>query len=393
MRVLMISHICTHPHNEGNRQRIYRECCQMMEAGWQIDFLFWDGRVYADIEEMKRFFGKEHFFYARTTSVEPKYQLKDMVRKTWDNKGLTKFIPLFYKEDELYYKELGERIQALLCNQKYDIVWLQYLHQSKVLENIGNDIFKVIDTHDVYAYRNLIYQKKGRIPFGFYTTRKRERRALSRADLVIAIQNKEEEYFERLMKKQRTQCITIGDMVEFHKSKAGNKKTFGFIGTANDPNLFAVKWLTEKVLPLIHKMEPEYKCVIAGRICGQIPDNKYYTKMGRLEHLQEYYDQISIAINPMQNGTGLNIKGIEALSYGKPLVSTAIGAKGLADAAGAMIVCENEQQFAEQIIYLMHHEQKRVSMSEEAEKFIYRYNKKNKDALLEIEKNVLERAK
>lgn len=393
MRVLMISHICTHPHNEGNRQRIYRECCQMMEAGWQIDFLFWDGRVYADIEEMKRFFGKDHFFYAHTTSVTPKYQLKDMVRKTWDSKGLTKFIPLFYKEDELYYKEVGERVEALLCNQKYDIIWLQYLHQSKVLENLGNDIFKVIDTHDVYAYRNLIYQKNGRIPLGFYTTRKRERKALSRADLVIAIQDKEEEYFGRLIKKQRTQCITIGDMVEFHKSKVGNEKTFGFIGTANDPNLFAVKWLAEKVLPLVHKMEPEYKCVIAGRICGQIPDNRYYTKIGSLEHLQEYYDQISIAINPMQNGTGLNIKGIEALSYGKPLISTAIGAKGLTDAAGAMIVCENEQQFAEQIVSLIHNEQKRVSMSEEAEKFIYRYNKKNKDALLTIEKLVLERAK
>lgn len=389
----MISHICTHPHNKGNRQRIYRECCQMMEVGWQIDFLFWGGRINADTEEMKKFFGEEHFFYARTTSVAPKYQLKDMVRKSWDKKGLSKFIPLFYKEDELYCKEVGERAQVLLQREKYNIIWLQYLYQSKVLENIGNDIFKVIDTHDVFAYRNLMFQKKRRIPEGFYTTRKQERKAFARADLVVAIQNMEKEYFDKLMKKKRTQCITIGDMVEFHKSKAGKEKVFGFIGAENDPNVVAVKWLVDKVLPLVHKMEPGYKCIIAGGICNRIPNNEYYKKVGRIEQLQDYYDEISIAINPIQNGTGLNIKGIEALAYGKPLISTVIGAKGLADAAGAMIVCEDEQQFAEQIVFLMHNEQKRVSMGEEAEEFIYRYNKKNKDALLKIEKLVLEWAR
>lgn len=393
MRVLMISRDHTHPHNSGATQRVYRECCQMMELGWQIDFLFCGGRINVNTEEMKSFFGKEHFFYVRTASIAPKYQLKGMVRSAWDRKGLTKFIPLFYKEDELYNKEIGERVQWLLQRKQYDIIWLPYLFQSKVLENLGNDIFKIIDTIDVFAYRNLMFQKKGRIPEQFYTTKKQERKALARADLLVAIQNKEEEYFERLMKKKPIQYVTIGDMVEFHKSKIGNEKTFGFIGSENDPNMLAVKWLVEKVLPLVHKMEPEYECIIAGGICDRIPDNKYYRKIGRVEQLQDYYDRISIAINPVQNGTGLNIKGIEALAYGKPMISTVVGARGLADAAGVMIICEDEKQFAEQIVFLMHNEQKRVSMSEEAEKFIYRYNKKNRDVLLEIEKMVFERAR
>lgn len=393
MRVLMVSHVNTHPHNGGNRQRVYRECCQMMELGWQIDFLFLGGRIGANMEEMEKFFGKEHFYYARTTGIAPKYQLKAIVRKSWDKKGLTRFLPLFYKEDELYYKEAGERVQVLLRKQKYDIIWLQYLMQSKVMEDIGNDIFKIIDTHDVFANRNLMFQRKGRIPEWFYTTRGQERKALARADLAVAIQNKEEEYFKKLMKKQQTQCITIGDMVEFHKSKEGNGKVFGFIGAENDANVVAVKWLADKVLPIVHKMESEYICIIAGGICNRVPDNEHYKKIGRVEHLSDYYDQISVAINPMQNGTGLNIKGIEALSYGKPLISTAIGSKGLDDAAEAMLVCEDEKRFAEQIVSLMQNRPRRISMSEEAEKFIYRYNQKNKDALLEIEKMVLEKAK
>lgn len=393
MRVLMVSHVNTHPHNSGNTQRVYRECCQMMELGWQIDFLFLGGRIGVNTEEMEKFFGKEHFYCARTTSIAPKYQLKAIVRKSWDKKGLTRFIPLFYKEDEIYYKEAGESVQALLRKQKYDIIWLQYLMQSKVMENVGNDVFKIIDTHDVFANRNLMFQRKGRIPEWFYTTRGQERKALARADLAVAIQNKEEEYFRKLMKRQQTQCITIGDMVEFHKSKEGDEKVFGFIGAENDANVVAVKWLADKVLPIVHKMQPEYICIIAGGICNRVPDNEYYKKIGRVEQLSDYYDQISIAINPIQNGTGLNIKGIEALSYGKPLISTIIGSKGLADASEAMLVCEDEKQFAEQIVLLMQNRQRRMSMSEEAEKFIYRYNQKNKDALLEIEKMVLKKAK
>ena len=393
MRVLIVSQIGTHPHNRGSRQRLYRQCCQMMELDWQIDFLFCGGRVGLNTEEMKNFFGKEHFFYAITTSIAPKYQLKDMVRKSLDKKGLTKFIPLFYKADEVYYKEVGERVQELLGKQKYDIIWLPFPRQSKVLEDIGSDIFKVIVSDDVFAYRNLIFQKVGRVPEGIYTTRGQERKGLVKADLVVAIQDKEEEYFKKLMKRQQTPCITLGDMVEFHKSEAGNEKVFGFIGSNYDPNEVAVKWLSEKVLPLVHKMEPGYKCIIAGNVCGRIPDNEYYEKIGRVEHLQDYYDQISISINPIQNGTGLNIKGIEALAYGKPLITTPVGAKGLADAAEAMIVCEDAQQFAEQLVLLMQNKQKRESMSEEAEKFIYRYNTKNRDALLDIEKMVIEKAK
>lgn len=393
MKVLMVSGVYTHPHDMGNRQRIYRECCQMKELGWKVDFLYWGGKISGNMDEMKKFFGSEHFHCVNITSSAPVYQLKDILRKSWDKKGLLRYISLFYNKDELYYKEVEEKVQVLLRKEQYDLIWLQYSYQSKILENIDAKIFTVIDTHDIFAYRNLIYQKKGRIPEGFYTRRYQERKSLSRADLIVAIQNEEEEYFKRLMKAHSTLCITIGDMVQFHKSRMGNDEVFGFIGAENDANVVGIEWLAKEVLPIIYKMKPESKCIIAGGICGWIPDNKYYTKIGKVELLQEFYDQISFSINPIQNGTGLNIKGIEALSYGKPLISTAIGVKGLSDAKEAMIVCEDAQQFAEKVVSLLQDREKRLSMSKEAEKFIYRYNEKNRNALLEIEQMAAEKLK
>lgn len=384
LKVLMLSNVYTHPHDMGNRQRIYRECCQMKILGWQVDFLFWGGKFGGDLEEMERFFGKEHFHFANKTSLMPRYQLKEIFRKKLDQKGLSRYLSFFYDRDELYYKEVEEKVEALLHRERFDILWLQYAYQSKILERLGKDIYTVIDTHDVFAYRNRIYQKKGRIPEGFYTTRGQERKSLSRADLVIAIQEEEGTYFNRLLEKYPTRSITIGDMVEFHGSSSESEMVFGFIGAENDANVVGVEWMAKKVLPLIHEMEPQCKCIIAGGICNRIMDDRSYIKLGKVETLQEYYDQITVAVNPIQNGTGLNIKGIEALSYGKPLVSTSIGAKGLSGAAGAISVCKDAGSFAEQVVLLLHDRQKCLQMSREAERFISMYNDDNRKALLKV---------
>lgn len=393
MKVLMISQVFTHPQDMGNRQRIYRECVQMKELGWQVDFLYSGGKLWGNIDEMINFFGKDSFFFANVTDISPIYQLKGKIRKSLDKSGLSRYIPLFYDKDEWYYIEVEEKVRALFRKKKYDIVWLQYSFESKVLERLKEKAFTVIDTQDIYAYRNLMYQRKKRIPEGFYMTRRQEKESLSRADLVVAIQNQEEEYFKNLMRGYATQCITLGDMVEFHKSKSGNEKVFGFIGAENDANVLGIEWLAKEVLPIVHKAMPESKCIIAGGICKLIDDNKYYNKIGKVSSLQEYYDQISFAINPIQNGTGLNIKGIEALSYGKPLVSTDVGAKGLSDAQNAMLVCKNARQFAEQILVLLHDKQKCFFMGKEAEKFIYKYNERNKNVLLKIEQMAKEKSK
>lgn len=393
MKVLMVSNVYTHPSDMGNRQRVYRECYQMKKLGWKIDFLYWGGKLDAHIDEMKMFFGKEHFHYANKTNIAPMYQLKSMVRSYLDKKGLSRYISLYYHADEWFYKEIADKVETLLQKENYDAVWLQYSYQSRILKNVDKNILTIIDTHDIFAYRNKMFQKKGRVPEGFYITKWQEKVSLSRADLIIAIQSEEEKYFQKLMEESSTHCITLGDMVEFHKSNRGKEMVFGFIGAENDANVVGVQWLANNVLPIVHEMEPESKCVIAGGICNLIENNKYYTKLGKVGSLQEYYDFISVAVNPIQNGTGLNIKGIEALSYGKPLVSTVIGAKGLSNTMGAIQVCRDPRQFAKEVVILLKDSQKRLSMCRQAEKFIHTYNEKNKKALLQIEEMAIEKSK
>ncbi len=79
----------------------------------------------------------------------------------------------------------------------YDMVIVNYTWLSFCLEAIPSTVFKVCDTHDVFADRRRLLQANGIAPEFFHTTREEEAKGLSRADLVWAIKKAEQDYFER----------------------------------------------------------------------------------------------------------------------------------------------------------------------------------------------------
>lgn len=391
MKVLIVSDIHTHPHNRGNLQGLYRECVQMKKLGWEIDFLYWGNYIVPDFEAMYNFFGEEHIFFANISNVELKHQIRSYIRNRMDYYKITKYIPVPYDIDEYYCKEVEEKALFLDRKNHYDIVWIEYYLQSKIFCNLRKDIIKVIHTHDRFGRRNRIFQKMGRIPEFYYLTRKGERTALSRADVVIAVQNAERKYFENLLEKTDTKCLTIGNLVEMKSSGYVEEKAYGFLGAINDSNELALEWFIQNVLPEIQKKEPESTFYIAGGVCKSVPDSNEYIKLGFVNTVEEFYDRVKFVVSPMKNGTGLNIKNIEALSYQKPLVTTTIGAKGLNGAEKAMYICDNADSFSNKVSYLLNDNKKCELMGEEAKKFIESYSDNNKNTLKEIENLVIKR--
>lgn len=391
MKVLMVSDICTHPHNRGNLQGVYRECCQIKKLGWEIDFLYWGSRIHSDIDAMKDFFGEEHFYFANLSNVSLVHQIRAYIRNKMDRYGITKHFSFPYDIDEYYYQEIEDKVHLLLKKEEYDIVWLEYYLQSKMLCSIDKSILKVIHTHDRMGGRNKIFQKIGQVPEFYYLTLKGEKEALSRADIVIAVQDEEQEYFSTLLEDTGTKCVTIGNLVEMKDSQDINKKNYGFIGTNIKPNRLALEWFISNVLPHVLEKEPESVFIIAGGICEAIPDSANYIKLGFVNTLEEFYNNVKFVIGPIRNGTGLNIKNIEALSYKKPLITTKIGAKGLEGAEKSMIVCDDEIKFGESILALFNNKELFKTMRDNTEYFIEKYNQKNINTMIKIGESALQR--
>jgi len=102
-------------------------------------------------------------------------------------------------------------------------------------------------------------------------------------------------------------------------------------GYRHPPNVDAVLYFAREILPLLLAEEPDLRFIIAGAhppeevlalagpriiVTGLIPD------------LRDLFDPARVFVCPLRVGAGVKGKIAAALSYGIPVVSTAIGVEG-----------------------------------------------------------------
>lgn len=383
-KVLMVSEVITNPHDTGNRHRVYGEICKLRELGCTIDFLYIAPTRERKLGPMQEFFGKDHFYFMKMKAIDPKFILKEEIRKFLDVRGISKKLALKYNIDEWYREEIGKKVLQLLRNNKYDVVWVQYLFYSKLLECLSGDVVKVIDLHDRFSGREKIFQKNNKVPSYFYTSVRQERKGLARADYVLAIQEQEAEFFKKILKGYKTKVITLGDVLTLKVNAVSQKKVIGFIGGESPLNIEGILWFINNVIPLIKKSKIEYQVWIAGDVCKNLADSLDYIKLGRIEDVEKFYRDVRVNINPVRGGTGLNIKSIEAIGHTKPLITTSVGAKGMNAEFPIFKVADNPNVFCDYIIKLMEDDAECLLLRDNCIKFIKDYNNKNFLAIRQI---------
>ena len=111
--------------------------------------------------------------------------------------------------------------------------------------------------------------------------------------------------------------------------------TMLFIGSFRHvPNLTAIEWFLRHVLPLILERNPEARLVVVG---SDPPPRDLFEKAGRSVELVGFVEDIrselarrAVFVCPILSGSGVRVKLLEAFASGIPVVSTRMGAEGLA---------------------------------------------------------------
>ena len=112
-------------------------------------------------------------------------------------------------------------------------------------------------------------------------------------------------------------------------------KTLMFIGVYDyPPNAKAVERLLDRIWPMIHQRLPDARLLIAGKGGEYLPVFKRRVPgvefLGFVPDVSALYARSRVVCCPLVVGAGTRIKLIEAAAYGRPMVSTRIGAEGLA---------------------------------------------------------------
>ncbi|RPH47098.1 MAG: glycosyltransferase, partial [Desulfobacteraceae bacterium] len=108
------------------------------------------------------------------------------------------------------------------------------------------------------------------------------------------------------------------------------EKRVVFIGSAHGPNIEAVQYIINEVAAKNYDIH----YTIIGNVNSAfedkiIPRNVHFTGMISEEEKKKIYKTADLSINPMFSGSGTNLKVLEYLACGIPLVSTEFGMRGL----------------------------------------------------------------
>jgi glycosyltransferase involved in cell wall biosynthesis len=118
---------------------------------------------------------------------------------------------------------------------------------------------------------------------------------------------------------------------------------FGLLSTV--PNIDAVIHFVQEIWPRIAKANPEARCKIIG---GRPPPSLLALAGPRIEltgfvpDLRPHLAAAAAVVVPLRLGGGTRLKIVEAMAMGKAIVSTALGAEGIAAVPGRDILIEDE---------------------------------------------------
>ncbi len=166
------------------------------------------------------------------------------------------------------------------------------------------------------------------------------------------------------------------DQEYFSPDRTAEKK-YDLIFTGNmsyPPNVNAVVFITEKILPLVWEKQPNCNLLIAGAEPNSVVKSLATDKVivsGWMDDIRDAYNAGKICVTPLNIGTGLQNKLLEAMSMELPCITSTLANNALqAKASEEILIANTAQEFANDILSLLDNEDARKSLGLKGKQFI-----------------------
>ncbi len=376
MRILQISNKAPYPANDGSSIAIYNMALGLLENNTELTLLTINTKKHFKSDD-----GVPEDFRKKSNYTS--------VYKDTNTSVIGALINLFsnrsYFESRFHFKEFEEKLKEILVKNQFDIVQLEGLFLCSYINTIRrySKAKIALRAHNV---EHLIWErhianekhplKKWYLSIQTKRLKKFELDAFQNVDAIVCITSADQQMIASLTTtKHITTCITGINIKDYELIPTVSKmpRTLFYFGSMDwIPNQEAVDWFIENCWPIIQIKHPDSKFIIAGRNMPARFKQLSKPNVQVIENVQnnkEFYSRYDIMLVPLLSGSGLRIKIIEGLSFGKAIVSTTVGAEGIPVTPEQLVIADDPKAFAEAVNELLMDPEKKSLLEKNAKKF------------------------
>jgi polysaccharide biosynthesis protein PslH len=256
-----------------------------------------------------------------------------------------------------------------------DIVHIETTEMGQYLHDVPAGVPTALDLQDVASRwfgrvrsQGQTRQQRTMMAVELLKTRRYETRCARRADVVFVTSEIEKAFLDALTGVSSVEVPNGVDTAAFvpRPDAVEDADTILFVGPLSySANLDGMQWFAREVLPLITAAHPQAHVDLVGAPIDEHGLPPAVHLLGRVPDVRDHLARAPLSIVPVRVGSGTRYKILEALSMGRAVVSTTVGAEGLGVVDREhLLLADDPQPFAAAVLELLSDAALRTSLGE-----------------------------
>ncbi len=363
MRILMLANKVPYPPNDGGAFATLNMAVGLAESGAKVTMLAMSTPKHPSTEndfpkDIRDKIDVKTVFV--NTNLSPLKALANLI-----------FSKHAYNAQRFISSQFARAIQHTLLQDKYDIVQLEGLYLYPYVDLIRKHFAGKIALrahnveHEIWERSALVQQsplKKWYFTLLSKRIEKAEVSLLQSVDILVPISLRDEQMLKQLGFEGASLAsptgFCIGNAVEV--SNNFEFPSLFHLGSLDwIPNQEGIFWFLDNCWPHVLSSVPNAKFYLAGRnapkhLIEKVADYTNVVYVGEVENSANFMQSKAVMVVPLLSGSGMRIKIVEGMALGKAIVTTTIGAEGIAVEDGKhLAIADTPLHFAKRVVELL----------------------------------------
>lgn len=249
-------------------------------------------------------------------------------------------------------RKLGPRLDAVLISRHY--IASQYAALVRAVAPKARLIFDTVDLHFVREEREAELSGDSALADQASVTKRKELALIDEADVTLVVSEYEKNLLAEIRPEARVEIVSNIHSHRPARPDYAEREGILFVGGfRHPPNIDAMQWYGEEVLPHLRALLPGVVTTVIG---SHMPDDikamaaDDVRVLGFVEDIEPELQSARVSIAPLRYGAGVKGKVNEAMNYGIPVVATRCAVEGMHTVDGEdVLVAEDALGFARKI--------------------------------------------